>query len=150
MKLWDLGPNHTVLFCSVILGKKFDLYDHLIEFGRTAYVTQVKIIKVIWKDTALRGIMAGYAEGRSRDIYRIYMYNSREDVETRDVQWADWEPAPVIAKMPEIFNNTSDQENNEQAEDGIMEDNWIEFTWLDDSQPSQPSTAQKMTIQAQT
>ena len=28
------------------LGKKFDLYDHLIEFGRIAYVTQRKRIKV--------------------------------------------------------------------------------------------------------
>ena len=70
----------------LFLGKKSDLYDHLIEFGRIAYVNQRKKIKVNWKDTALRGIMAGYAEGRSRDTYRVYMYNSREVVEIRDIQ----------------------------------------------------------------
>ena len=52
--------------------------------------------------------MVGYAEGHSKDTYRIYMYTSRKVVETRDVQWADWEPAPVITKMPGIFNSTSD------------------------------------------
>ena len=65
--------------------------------------------------------MVGYANGQSRDTHRIYMYNSREVVETRDVQGTDWDPSLVIAKMPGVLNNPADQEDNENDEKGIME-----------------------------
>ena len=85
-------------------------------------------MKVNWKDTALRGIMVGYAEGRSRDTYKIYMFNSREIVETRDVWWADQTSTLVITKMPGIFNNIPDAEADDDIETGIIKEDWIEIT----------------------
>ena len=66
-----------------------------------------------WKDKAMRGIMVGYAENHSRDTYRMYMYDTNTVIETRDVVWADWEPKTVKEKMPGMFD-----EDLEAEEDG--------------------------------
>ena len=52
--------------------------------------------------------------------------------------------------MSGILHNPTDQEHDEDAEKGIMEDDWNLIAWFDDSQPSQPPTAQKMIVHAQT
>ena len=126
------------------------MYDLLKGFGRIAYVMQRSKIKTNWKNRALSGIMVGYADNRPSDTYRIFLYNSNQVVETRDVIWGDWIPLKVKDKMPGTFN-TLDPEAADEAEleNGIDEDDWIGISWEDDSTSLTLPKTKTLMIQAQ-
>ena len=69
--------------------RKSTLYDHLAEFGWTGYVTDKRYMKANWRKSANRGIMAGYAEMKPSDTYRMYMYRTGQLIESRDITWAN-------------------------------------------------------------
>ena len=109
-----------------------------------------KKIKANWKNKALRGIMVGYADNRPSDTYRIYLYETNQVVETRDVVWGNWMPLRVRDRMPGTFNPLDPDVEETDSDNGIDEDQWIEISWEDDSTSiTQPKT-QIMKIQAQT
>ena len=84
--------------------KMSNLYDHLAVSGRIGYVTNRRDFKVNWKDQAKRGIMAGYAESKPGDTYRIYIYDTNHVIKSRDISWCDWEPKTARDKMPGVFD----------------------------------------------
>src|SRR5687768_16849668 len=57
----------------------------------------------------------------------------------QDMQWRDWTPTSVIAKMPVIFNKTPDTEADDDEETRIIEEVWIEIAWFNDT-PTYPDT----------
>lgn len=130
------------------MGKQSGLYDHLRELGRIAYVTQRNKIKANWKNKALRGIMVGYAENRPSDTNRIYLYETNQVVETRDVVWGNWMPLRVRDRMPGTFNSLNLDVDEEEPDCGIDEDQWIEISWEDDSTSLTQPITQTMKIQA--
>jgi len=72
-------------------GKKPDLYPNMIEFGRICYVSIRQKIKAKFQDKSFKGIMIGYAENHTQDVYRVYNIQTKQIILTRDIKWDDWE-----------------------------------------------------------
>ena len=126
--------------------RKSTLYDHLIEFGRIGYVTDKRNMKANWKNQAHRGIMVGYADSKPSDTYRMYMYETGQVVESRDIAWYDWEPRQAKDKMPGVFETNGRWTDEREVESGIDEDNYIEISWEEESPTSNGTQTQTQII----
>ena len=94
--------------------------------------------------------MVGYVENRPSDTYRIYLHDTNQVVETRDIVWGNWMPLRVRDRMSGTFNPLDPDVGKDESDNGIDEDEWIEISWEDDSTSLTQPMTQTMKIQAQT
>ena len=77
--------DNTTTLLERYTGLKSKLYDHLVQFGRTGFVTIHWKIKTNWDTKADKMVVVGYGSDQAWDTYQFYNPKTRKIIESRDV-----------------------------------------------------------------
>ena len=107
-----------VLFAKFFGKDESKLHYYMRPWGSIGYVTIRSKMKSKWKEKSIRCILVGYASNHSRDTYRMYNPKTRSIIQTRDVQWANWNRIDPKQKM-DVFgkSETKSGANNDKVHD---------------------------------
>lgn len=89
-------------------GTASGLYPYLQPFGRLGYVTRKELVLAKAADKSIRMMYLGPGLDRPSDTYRMFNFNTKKVVYTRNVTWAQWHGSKPATDGVQAFNETQD------------------------------------------
>ena len=99
----------------IFYGEKPKGFSYLRPFGKIGYVSNFNKIKGKMDLRGIKHIFVGYAKNSARDTYRMFNPRTRNIVESRDTQWADWHGGPNGKPTKYMLESKSDKAREEAS-----------------------------------